>query len=77
MEFPIFKKSFLPPYETALLHTEKVLDHNRQVISSESTVTEEDQHEGSDNESIISDASKTHSDRTPITDKSPVEPLSR
>ena len=63
--------------KTALLHTEKVLDHNRQVISSESTVTEEDQHEGSDNESIISDASKTNSDRTPITDKSPVEPLSR
>ena len=62
--------------DEALLHTEKVLDHNRQVISSESTVTEEEQADD-DDESIISDASKTNSDRTPVTDKSPFEPLSR
>ena len=62
--------------DEALLHTEKVLDHNRQVISSESTVTEEEQVDD-DDESIISDASKTNSDRTPVTDKSPFEPLSR
>lgn len=67
--------------DEALLHTEKVLDHTRQVISSESTVTEGEEAEadnGVDDESIISDASRTPSDRTPITDKSPMDgPLSR
>ena len=60
--------------DLALLHTEKVIDQSRQIISSDSNTEEANDVSIDDEASVLTDASKTDSVHTP-TDKEPeVEP---